>query len=270
MNLLKTEWLKIRKYPAFWWMLGIIGLSYPGINYLFYNIYKTLLTKGGQQGQMIKMLVGNPFSFPEAWHTVASASSLFIFIPSIVVIMFITNEYSFKTHRQNVIDGWSRRQFMFAKMVDVLIISAIITLVYMLVAIVIGTINKADATAGIWMQSHYIGLFALQTFSQLSLAFLVAFLLRKAFIALGIFLFYFVVVEPALVGIGKLKAHDLGRFMPLEISDRLIPVPAFLGKLDEKGYHAALAQIHIHILYTVLLLAATWFLCFWLNSKRDL
>lgn len=269
-KLLKTEWLKIRKYPAFWWMLAIIALSYPGINYLFYNIYTNLLAKGGTQGQMIKMLVGNPFSFPEAWHTVASASSLFIFIPSIVVIMFITNEYSFKTHRQNVIDGWSRKQFMLAKMVDVLIISAIITIVYLLVAVVIGTINKADGTAGVWVNSHYIGLFALQTFSQLSLAFLVAFLLRKAFIALGIFLFYFVVVEPAVVGIGKFKFHDMGRYMPLEISDRLIPVPAFLGKLDEKGYKDALANINQHVALTVLLLALTWFLCFWLNSKRDL
>lgn len=269
-NLLKTEWLKIRKYPAFWWMLGIVTLSYPGVTYVLYQLYKTLITKPGPQGQMVKMLVGNPFSFPESWHTVAYASSIFIFIPVIVVIMFITNEYTFKTHRQNVIDGWSRNQFMLAKMVDVLLIATIITLMYTIVAIVIGIVNNGDATANIWNNSKYIALFALQTFAQLSLAFLLAFITRKAFIALGIFLFYYIILEPVIVGIGKLKFHDWGRFMPLEISDRLIPVPAFLGKLDEKGYNASLQNINQHVVYTLLLVAVTWLLCFWLNKKKDL
>ena len=42
--------------------------------------------------------------------------------------MFISNEYTFKTHRQNIIDGWSRKQFITSKLMDVLIISLIVTL----------------------------------------------------------------------------------------------------------------------------------------------
>src|SRR5215216_2351808 len=137
MNLLRTEWLKMRKYWAFWWMTGIIALSYPGINYIFYQIYSEVMTKSGNAGQMIKMLIGNPFTFPEVWHTVAFASSIFIFIPSILVIMFITNEYTYKTHRQNIIDGWSRNQFMISKLIDVLIISIVVTILYFIVALLI-------------------------------------------------------------------------------------------------------------------------------------
>jgi len=37
--LIKIEWLKIKKYPAFWWMLGIVALTYPGINYMFHHVY---------------------------------------------------------------------------------------------------------------------------------------------------------------------------------------------------------------------------------------
>ena len=137
-NLIKTEWLKIKKYPAFWWMTGIVLLTYPGINYIFYQIYRELLDKNDQAAAVLKMMVGNPFTFPEVWHTVAYASSIFVIIPSIVVIMFITNEYTYKTHRQNIIDGWSRNEFMISKMIDVLIISVIITLLYALVALVVG------------------------------------------------------------------------------------------------------------------------------------
>jgi ABC-type transport system involved in multi-copper enzyme maturation permease subunit len=269
-GLLNTEWLKLRKYPAFWWMTGIIALSYPGVNYIFYHIYQQVISKGDTTAQMVKMLVGNPFTFPEVWHTVAYASSLFIFIPSVVVIMFITNEYTYKTHRQNIIDGWSRKQFIASKFIDVLLLTALVTVLYLLVALALGVFNNGEPTATIWSGSKYIGLFALQAFSQLSIAFLIAFLVRKAFVSLGIFIFYFIILEPVIVGIAKLKANDLGRFMPLEISDRLIPVPAFLARLGETSYKAALAAINPHIIYTLVMTTLVWVLCFRINSRRDL
>lgn len=269
-NLINTEWLKIKKYRAFWWMTGIIMLSYPGINYLFYNVYQEVTGKEGEGGELAKMLLGNPFTFPEVWHTAAFFSSFFIIIPSIIVIMFITNEYSYKTHRQNIIDGWSRKEFMTSKMIDVLIVSLLITLVYFIVALAIGLINNHASNGQVWEQSKYIALFALQTFSQLSIAFLIAFLARKAFIALGIFLFYFLILEPVIVGIARFKANDIGRFMPLEISDRMIPVPAFLGRIDRAAYEKSLEAMNTHVLYTLILVCLTWGLCFWLNNRRDL
>lgn len=269
-NLLRTEWLKIKKYRAFWWMTGIIALSYPGINYLFYQVFSQLMLKGGDRAEMVKAVIGNPFTFPEVWHTVAYASSIFIFIPSIVVIMFITNEYTYKTHRQNIIDGWSRNQFMTAKMIDVLIISLLTTIMYFLVALVIGYVNIKEGNGHVWEQTKYIVLFFLQTFSQLSLAFLIAFMARKAFIALGIFLFYKIILEKIMVGLSSWKLNDIGRFLPFEISNRMIPVPAFIGRLDEDTYNASLGRMSEHILYTVLLLALTWGICFRINKRRDL
>lgn len=269
-TLLYTEWLKIRKYPAFWWMLGIVLLSYPGVNYLFYQLYKTLLSKGGQQAAIIKSLVGNPFAFPEVWHTVAYASSLLIMIPALLIIMFITNEYGFKTHRQNIIDGWSRRQFAAAKFIDVMAISLLATIIFFVVALVTGFINDAEKTGGTWDNSNFVGLYFLQTFTQLSLAFLLAFVTRKAFIALGIFLFYFIILEPVAVGLARLKANDAGRFLPLEIADRLIPVPSFLGKLDEKSYQGMVDNISQHVILSIGLLLFIWLTCFYLVAKRDL
>ena len=269
-SLLRTEWLKIKNYRAFWWMTGIIALSYPGVNYIFFQIYSELLLKGGNAAQMIKMMVGNPFTFPEVWHTVAYASSIFVFIPSIVVIMFITNEYTYKTHRQNIIDGWSRKQFLTSKMIDVFIIAMLTTILYTTVALVIGFVNIGDSTGSHWDQTKYIWLFFLQTYAQLSIAFLIAFLARKAFIALGIFIFYYVIFENILVGLAKWKANDIGQYLPLEISDRLIPVPAFLGRIDINRYNAALAEVNPHIIYTILLIGLTWSICYRINNRRDL
>ncbi len=269
-TLLRTEWMKMKKYNAFWWVLGITALSYPGINYIFYMAYDHMTTQPSQASRLAKMAIGNPYTFPEVWHTVAYFSSWFLFIPAVVVIMFITNEYTFKTHRQNIIDGWSRSQFISSKLIDVLIITFLITILYFIVCLVAGYANYTWHTTDIWGMSYYTGLFALQTFAQLSLAFLVAFLVKKAFISLGIFIFYFFPFEPIIVGLLKKYANDIGRFMPLEISDRIIPWPAFLAKLDQESYDKSLAAIPEHVILTVILTVIIWALCYWINNKRDL
>jgi ABC-2 type transport system permease protein len=270
LSLLRTEWLKISKYWAFWIMVGIITLSYPGINSIFLNIYRKMLTSQEGAGQVLKMFLGDPFSFPEVWRTTAFFSSLFVIIPAVLVIMLITNEFTYKTHRQNIIDGWSRSDFMLSKLMDVFIITILVTIVYALVAWVIGYTNSKD-TSKAGELSYYIGLFALQTFSQLSLAFVFGLLLRKSFLALGGFLFYYMVLEN--IGVNWLKydvKNDIGRFFPFEISDRIIPVPAFLGRFDEAGYKKILAAVNTHVVYTCLLIILTWAFCFWWYKRKDL
>ena len=270
-QILKTEWLKIKKYPAFWWVMGITALTYPGINYMFHSIYVNITEKQSAAGKVVKALIGNPFSFPEAWRTVAYFSSIFVFIPAIVVIMLITNEYSYKTNRQNIIDGWSRKDFMTAKLSDVLLLSGLITILFAIVAFIMGFTNTEKSVSNQWSLAYYIGLFALQTFSQLSLAFLTGFLVRKSFIALAIFSFYFIIVEPISVNIIKYKfKSEMGQFLPLEISQKLLPKPAFIGRIDEKAYQASLDAVKYHIGYTFILLILTWLFCFWINNKRDL
>jgi ABC-2 type transport system permease protein len=269
-NLLTTEWLKIKKYPAFWWIIGLTALSYPGINFITYNGYQNLIHRKDQASRIAKFVLGNPFTFPEIWHTVAYFSSWFVFIPAVVVIMLVTNEYNYKTHRQNVIDGWSRKQFMISKLIDVLIVTLLISILCCIVAFIIGIATNENTNADRLKLSYYVGLFALQTFSQLSLAFLVGFLVRKAFLALGIFIFYFIVFENIAVATLRYYNYDFRRFLPLSISNRLIPIPEFFAKFDQATYNKALAEINLHIIYTIVFTVIIWLICFRINSKRDL
>ena len=163
-HIIQTEWLKIKSYRAFWWVMAITALSYPGINYIFFNAYKEITKKGSSTGEMAKMLLGNPFVFPETFHTAGFFSSFFVFIPAIVVIMMITNEYTFKTHRQNIIDGWSRNEFLIGKFIDVLLITLLVTLLYFTVAIIIGFASTKAPVQDIFSKSSYVGLFALANF----------------------------------------------------------------------------------------------------------
>ena len=119
--------------------------------------------------------------------------------------------------------------------------------------------------------SKYILLFALQTFAQLSVAFLFGFLIRKAFLALGAFLFYFLVFENILTGLSRYYESNAAHYLPLEISDRIIPQPAFIGeKLDLERYNRSIAEIPQFALLTVFLTGLIWLICYRINNKRDL
>ncbi|MFN5374723.1 MAG: ABC transporter permease [Chitinophagaceae bacterium] len=274
-NIIRTEWLKLKNYLAFWLLLLATAISYPGINAIVYFGYDESTKPKNQSGQLLKMLLGNPFHFPEVYHTTAYLSSFFTFIPAIVVIMLITNEYQFKTHRQNIIDGWQKQTFIWGKFISVLLISILVSLFFFAVATGIGFIATPDTSAvSLFTKGKYIGLFFLQIFTQLSFAFLLGLLVRKAFIAYGLFIFYGMIVENIAGAFFKIKTQkfgfDYGQFLPLEISDRLIPIPAFIGRLNEADYKVALAAVDKHIIYSLVFLLLTWILSFYIFKKRDL
>jgi hypothetical protein len=98
---------------------------------------------------------------------------------------------------------------------------------------------------------------------------------RKAFVAYGFFIFYGLIFENIAVAFLKLKTKqfggvDYGQFLPLEISDRLIPVPAFIGRFNDADYKIALESIDRHVIYSLVFILLTWFFSFYIFKKRDL
>lgn len=267
LRILEIEWLKIKVYSAFWWVVGIIVVAYPAVTYASLEFYKRILEDPRLPGQAIKASIENPFAFGEVWHTVAYLSSFFIFFPALVVIMLITNEYTFKTHRQNIIDGWTRNQFMTGKFFDVAVLSVLVTLVYFLVCVIVGLSNDQGDVVG--NKIYFLAYFLLQTFSHLTIAFFIGFILRKAIIALGVFIFLFFILEPILVNVLSAWKVQLGSFLPFEISDRMIPPPALFGKMDPAAYEVEMGKTGNHFFYTLIFTTLIWLLCYRLNTKRD-
>jgi len=274
-NIIKTEWLKLKHYKAFWLLIFVTAISYPGINGIAYYAFKDSIDAKSQSGQLVKMLLGNPFAFPQSFHTTAYLSSFFTFIPAIVVIMLVTNEYMFKTHRQNIIDGWKKNTFIWGKFISVVLVTMIVTIFYLAVASFVGVLaTKEMSGVNVFEKAQYIGLFSLQVFCQLSIAFLLGLLIRKAFIAYGIYIFYSFILENILSGFFRVKSKkwgiDYGYYLPFEISDRLIPLPPSIGKFNAADNQLAIAAINNHVVYTIVLTAFVWLLSFYIFKKRDL
>ncbi len=58
----------------------------------------------------------SPYDFAHTWQTTSYVGGWLLLLPGLLLILLITNEFSFRTHRQNIIDGWARKDFYNVKL----------------------------------------------------------------------------------------------------------------------------------------------------------
>jgi len=117
--LFRNEWFKARKRLAFWLTLGFFS-------------FVTLMSHGGSYFEA-RNDPDVTYGLPEAWSNVFSAeTSIFLLIfACIAVIMLASSEFTWRTARQNVIDGLSKTQWFWGKamllpMLGVLYVGAVV------------------------------------------------------------------------------------------------------------------------------------------------
>jgi ABC-2 type transport system permease protein len=219
---LQIEWMKVKSYRTFWILLGITLISIPGFNYMLYDIMDNKFPKQ-RHGQSI---LGSPFAFPEVWQTTGWNAGILFLIPAILIITLTTNEFTYKTHRQNIIDGWSRMQFIRVKLVEILLLSFLTTLIVIMTSLAFGYIgNKVPADISVWQDSRYVFFYFVQMLSYSLIAFLLSILIKRAGLAMGIF-FIYMIVEHIIVGlVGRFLKINAVDYLPEQVANKLIPFP---------------------------------------------
>jgi ABC-2 type transport system permease protein len=229
LSTLRVEWMKVKNYRTFWILLAITVVSIPGVNFMLYD-----LLDNGFPKMRGKSFFGSPFAFPDAWQTVTWNASLLFLVPAILIITLTTNEFTYKTHRQNIIDGWSRKQFIGVKLIELLMLSVLTTLIAIATIFGFGLIgNKVPASVSVWQDSRFAGFFFVQMLSYSLIAFLLAMFIKRAGLAMGLF-FIYMIIENIVVGIfrNKFHAHWVD-YLPEEVTDRLIPWPYLKGAMQQ-------------------------------------
>lgn len=252
LKLLRVEWLKVKSYRTFWILLAMTILSIPGLNYLIYSLMNNSFPKANG-----KSIVGSPFAFPDAWQTVSWNSALLFIIPAILIITLTTNEYTFKTHRQNVIDGWSRQQFISVKLFELLLLSIVCTVTVFLTALVFGCVaNKLPPDVSLWQDVRFVSFYFVQMISYSTIAFLMAVLIKRAGLAIAAFLGY-LLAENIVVGFfSNVYKMDFVNYLPEQVTDSLIPQP-YLRKLLQSQQQIADWEHHLPIYVVVAALYLT-------------
>jgi hypothetical protein len=203
-------------------MLLLAVAIIPAANYIGAEINGEIRSKAGE---LIPM---STYDFPLIWQTMASVNSYMTALFGFPLLILVTNEFTYKTHRQNIIDGWERRQFVLAKLFWWLALGVLALLTTVVFAVVLGLIYGTHAVS--LEDSRYIFYYFLQVEVSLGIALLIAVLVRRAGFAIVLYLAYTMMVEQLLVVILKRYVGEVGGLLPLQAGDQLLPFPV-IGKL---------------------------------------
>ena len=253
LHLLKIEWLKLKNYRTFWILSVLFVISLYGVNYIAYEVQINAYAKA----PMAQAMIGAPpFRFPDVWNTVVWISGFLLFFPGLIIIILMTNEFSYKTHRQNIIDGLSRTQFIYVKMMMCVLIALVSTLVVFVVALLFG-FTEGNATFSLH-NSFYFALFFIETLSYTSLALVIATLFRRSGISIGVYFLYAEIIDQLLSSLCSHYFNNIGRYFPLESNDNLIPLPLFrnlVGKIIEP------VNVYYMLITAAIYLCLYFFIC---------
>lgn len=235
-SLLRAEWLKIKSFRPFWvvccaypfCLVGILGMSLWG--------QKRLQDMASGTGAADAVASNLPFGYPMVWHSVAYIASWLHVVAAALLILHTTNEFNFRTHRQNLLEGWSRAQFLLSKLALALAVSLACALGVALASLAAGAYTgMAPSPAG----SSFVAYFFLQCCVYQVLALLLAFLIRRGALALVAYFMYSMMIESIAGFFINLKTDGFGAYLPLKMANALIPFPY----LKENAPEAARAML---------------------------
>ncbi|PZF74651.1 ABC-2 transporter permease [Taibaiella soli] len=257
-QLMAIEWLKIKKYRTFWTIMLLFGACV-----LLWNLGVTtgVLRLGGDGIN----LLGSSNSFGGIWDTVTYYTSNFVLVPAIFIIIGITNEYQFRTNRQNVIDGWTRLQFFHAKWYMMKSLALTVTLFVAVMGLVIGLITGASF-AYIGDNIEKLVYMLILCANYFGFALMISVFVKRSGLAIGILMLYCMIIEMMLhfFFLFKLKLPFLDLLLPLQSSDELLPSSTFnaLLKTGKFGYQPPTL--------TYAIVSCIWICIYYLIARRRL
>lgn len=216
--MLTTELRKILPYRTAWIILllftALLAATVAGAGGVSVN--------GSTLGQAM-------YALPGLWPNLTYLASYFSLLPAFLLIMLLTDEFQYRTLRQQVIDGTPRGQIILDKLLVSLLLVGWAVLSVLAVGLFFG-LTRTAAGAGELLAAapRPLLLYAAQLLGYLSLAALLAVLVRKSTPAIVALLLYVWVAE-RLIRYGLPDSID--RFLPVKALDILTPSP-FASTLD--------------------------------------
>lgn len=230
-RLFEIEWLKLKNYKVFWillimYFLGLILILSSGMFLMQFLKYK------GADFNGIDPTILPLYDFPDVWQNMTYIATFFKIILAFIVIISVTNEISYRTMRQNVIDGLSKWEFLKSKLALIIVLSATSTLFIFFEGLITGLIySTVKYPEYIFSDLDFLAAYFFELITFLSFALLLSILLKKAGFVIVLIFMYTLIFEPFLT-INMLHnpwmkdyVSWLAPFFPIRALNNLIQVP---------------------------------------------
>jgi len=278
-RLLKLEYLKNLNYNPFRIFAGL------------YFIVLTLLLFIGLvdfdlAGLKINLKEQGMYDFPGIWNFTTYIVGLLKIFLGCIIVFSICQEFSNRMFKQNLIDGLSREEFIFSKLLTILVFTGFSTLLVFVIAFILGkSYSSTQESDLVFKEIYFIFNYFLKLFTFFSFLMFLSVLFRKSiFVFLGFFMIWF--VEGVLSGIEKftlVKNLDqkeqskimlnhvfLTDYLPLGSMSNLIPSPLVRTNMAkmfgmEFKFEYPIDSVVACIIWSMIFIAGSY----WILKKKD-
>lgn len=213
------------------------------------------------------------FNFPLIWHFNTYIAAILKIFLAIVIVSMMSNEYSYNTLKQNLIDGLSKKEFVLSKFLTVVLFAVISTFFVFVVSLILGLIfSDYTEPAIIFSGMDYLGAYFLKLIAFFSFCLFLGVLVKRSAFALG-FLIVWNIIEGIAFGMLKWsigdEANKIVQFFPLESMALLIKEPftrlgiiqtaaTQLGEQITKDYSVNIFTVIIVLIWTFLFIYGSY------------
>ena len=270
LRLLSIEYFKLRHTKYFWILLSLFALFLIAVPIASKAFMDYLASQGEDFFDMGISPSELPlFDFVDIWQNLTWVYKSFSVFLGFIMVISVSNEFSYGTLKQNVIDGMSPREFLLSKIWFIVALSAIVSLVVLIIGLVMGFLWSPvkEFTFIVkhieFIPAYFLHLVAFQLFCMV-----VALLIRRPGITLALLIFYVYVVEKIITAIIQFeyKLPWLADLFPVRAIGNIIRLPFGKYILQETQTTVAFSDLGIMLVYVALLL----FIANWRVTRRDL
>jgi ABC-2 type transport system permease protein len=229
---LKLEWLKVRNYRVFWILTAMYTFAVviiASIGVFFLEWLKNL----GAEFDGIDPTIIPIYDFPDIWQNTTYLASFAKVLLAFIVIISINNDITYQTMRQNIIDGISKREFIFSKLLQIVALAFLSTLVLFIAGFINGSIySHVWGAEYIFDEMEFLLAYFYDIVVYCTLAFMLALFLNKAGFAIIALFLYTMMFEPLITvnmiynpNINDGIAPYIAQYFPIRSLNNLIPIP---------------------------------------------
>jgi len=224
------------------------------------------------------------FNFPFIWHFNSYIAAILKLFLAIVIVSMMSNEYSHRTLKQNLIDGLSKKEFVLSKFITVLLFALLSTIFLFVVSLILGySFSDFTELSIVFSDMEYLVGYFIKLLGFFTFCMFIGILIKRSAFALG-FLFIWWIFEGILYGVLNFRLfrdsdlpENIMQFFPLTAMSNIVIEPfsrlnfistaaTQIGEEINKDYGVHWYQLLIVIAWTVIFV----YLSLALLKKRDL
>ncbi|KRO79355.1 MAG: excinuclease ABC subunit B [Polaribacter sp. BACL8 MAG-120531-bin13] len=223
------------------------------------------------------------FNFPYIWHFNTFVAALLKIFLAIIIVSMMSNEYTYKTIKQNLIDGLSKKEFIASKFLTVVLFSIVSTVFVAVISLILGSIYSDYTEWGIvFTDLRFLVAYFIKLVGFFSFCLFIGILVKRSAFALG-FLILWQMFEGFTRGMIRWRLFDgettdaIMGFFPLnamfnvlkEPFSRLSAVQSVANQIGEEialDYNTSLLDMGIVLAWTAIFIWGSYRIL----KKRDL